>query len=83
MLRRSDELNARLQGMPEQDKARAIVMAAARNGKSQADLVRIIVQQVTGVKTLEKAKEISAIWGPRINLKPERFAELAEKYLNY
>lgn len=83
MSRRSDELNARLQRMPEQDKGRAIVLVAARNGKSQADLVKIIVQQVTKVKSLEKAKEIALTWGPKINLTSERFAELAEKYLDY
>lgn len=80
--RRSDELNERLQQMPVQDKGRAIVLAAARMGKSQYDLVRLVVQNVTKITTKEQAQEIASLWAPLLELKPERFVEIAENFLN-
>ena len=79
--RRSEELNKRLQNLPVQDKGRAIVLAAARMGKSQYDLVRLVVQNVTKITKLEQAKEISQVWAPLLDLKPERFVEIAEMIL--
>lgn len=81
MQRRSDELHERLKRMPVQDKGRAIVLAAARMGKSQYDLVRIVVRAVTRIEKPEQAKEIATTWAPLLNLTPERFVEIAEKIL--
>jgi hypothetical protein len=79
--RRSDELNERLKQMPVQDKGKAIVLAAARMGKSQYDLVRLVVKDVTKITTREQAQEIAQIWAPLLDLKPERFVEIAGNFL--
>lgn len=81
MQRRSDELNERLQQMPVQDKGRAIVLAAHRMGKSQQDLVRIVVQTVAKITTPEQAKEIAPTWAPLLELTQERFVEIAASAL--
>jgi len=67
--------------MPVQDKGRAIVLEAARMGKSQRDLVRIVITTVAKITTPEQAKQIAPIWAPLLELTPERFVEIAESVL--
>jgi hypothetical protein len=75
--RQSDEMMKRLQAMPVQDKGRAIVLVAARMGKSQSDLVRIVLEKVLRIETLEQVEEIAEVWAPLVGLKRERFVEIA------
>lgn len=79
--RRSEAIYARLCKLSVQDKSKALILEAARAGKSQRDLVRIVVKTLTKITTLGQAKEISTIWAPLLAVKPERFVEIAEEYL--
>ena len=74
--RRSDEVYERLSKMPVQDKGRAIALWAARMGKSQRDLVRILLTKIP-ITTIEQAHQSAVVWAPLIDLTPERFVELA------
>lgn len=79
--RRSEQILERLKNLPVQDKGRAIVLEAAKMGKSQYDLVRIVVNVVTKVTTLQQVQEIAPVWAPLLELTPERFVELGKSVL--
>lgn len=74
--RRSDDLHERLQNLSVQDKGKAIVLAAARMGKSQRDLVRILTK-IVPITTTEQARQSAVVWAPLLDLTLERFVELA------
>lgn len=80
--RKSADVYEQLQKLPVQDKGRAIVLAAARMGKSQADVVRLLVKDVLKLTTVEQAREIAPTWAPLLELKPERFVEIAQAVLS-
>jgi hypothetical protein len=50
-------------------------------GKSQQDLVRIVIQAVAKITTPEQAKEIAPTWAPLLELTRERFVEIAASAL--
>lgn len=77
--RKSEEAYEALRRLPDMDKARAILMVAARNGKSQKDLIGIVVD-ITGAKTKDQALDVAQVWASLLGLKPERFAELAADF---
>lgn len=80
--RRSDDLHERLQNMPVQDKGKAIVLAAARMGKSQRDLVRILLtKKIAPITTMEQARQSAVVWAPLLDLTLERFVELVQDVL--
>lgn len=77
--RKSEEAFEALRRIPDMDKARAILTVAARNGKSQKDLVGLVVG-ITGIKTKDQALEAAKVWSSLLDLKPDRFTELAADF---
>lgn len=77
--RKSEEAYDALKRLPDMDKARAILRVAARHGKSQKDLVGLVVG-ITGIKTNDQALEIAQVWAPLLGLTSDRFAELAADF---
>lgn len=78
---KSDEVYERLKNLPNMDKAQAIRMVAAKEGKSMKDLVGIVVTKVAGVKTSDQTKAIAQVWAPILGITEKRFVELAESFL--
>lgn len=77
--RKSQEAYEAVRRLPDLDKARAILLVAARNGKSQKDLVGIVVS-ITGTKERNQALDIAKVWAPLLDLKPDLFVELAADF---
>lgn len=77
--RKSEEVYDALKCLPDKDKAQAILLMAARNGKSQKDLVGYVVK-ITGIKTKNQALEAANTWARFLKLTPDRFAELAADF---
>jgi len=77
--RKSEEVYAALKRLPDMDKARAILLEAARYGKSQKDMVGMVVG-ITGVKTRDQALEVANVWAPLLGLELDRFAALAADF---
>jgi hypothetical protein len=78
--RKSEDVYERLKNLPNADKAQAIRLWAAKEGKSMKDLVGIVIN-ITGVKTSDQTKEIAQVWAPLLGLTAKRFVELAESFL--
>ncbi|MBA3754400.1 MAG: hypothetical protein H0X01_09745 [Nitrospira sp.] len=81
--RKSEDLYERLQRIPAQDKAQAIVLTAARMARSKIDLVKLIVQAVAKIKSKVQAEDIAPTWAQLLELTPKRFVEIAEGFLVY
>lgn len=78
-MRESENLFERLKKLPDDQKARAILLVAAQKGLTSPDLVGIVVK-ITGAKDDRQAREVAPTWARLLGMSPKRFVELAATF---
>ena len=78
--RRSAQVYQKIQHLAPQEQSEALLREAAKQGKSPADLVRLIIK-IMGTKR-DQLPDLAKTWAPYFQITEKRFVEIGEGILS-